>query len=159
MIKTEEQHGPLEKGLPPLAVLGDSSRSDVAPQASRSPIPKSPPQEGASNPLPEVQASKSPSALKSADRDHQSKSSAEDHKPSSAAGIRHIAYEGAEGKSQEGSANVESVETPENVPSLAEKLPTEASQQLKEQWEAIKAAVERLKHVESFSVVTIVYRK
>lgn len=76
-----------------------------------------------------------------------------------AAGMRHVADEGAEQESQEGSERAESEKLPEKVATLMEKLPAEEGEQLKQQWEALRSAVERLKHVERLSVVSIAYRK
>lgn len=75
------------------------------------------------------------------------------------AGNRHAADEGSEEESREGSAKADSEKQAERVATLMEKLPAGDAEKLKQQWDALKSAIERLKHVERFSVVTIAYRK
>ena len=79
--------------------------------------------------------------------------------PPLGAGTRHVADVGTEKESPEGSEEPDREQQPEKVVTLMEKLSAGEAGQLKQQWETLKAEVESLKHVETFSVVTIAYRR
>lgn len=83
----------------------------------------------------------------------------EDAKPSKS-GIRHLAEDQQEEEADgDGQAKLEDTPAVADTVRLAAKLPAEEAGQLKSQWEGLKAAVESLHPVESFSIISISYRR
>ena len=160
-VKAEKQVNMAEAGGPRSAEPGNESTPIIAPESLGEP-PHDAIQETVSKALQPsaepLEASAGHTAPTYEDTGGLSKESTEDIE-GPVAGIRHVADVGSEHERHEGSEKAESETQPETIVTLMEKLPAEEAGQLRQQWEALRAAVEGLKHVERFAVVTVAYRK